>query len=401
VALGGLLVSLAVAGGYIYLSKQKPEVAQASPLPAVATPTPAPTPSEAPPTPVPATAAPPPTFAEATGKSAVAMRAAQTAFKRFDYDKAIKSAQQALAEDPANKGARDLVQRALEGQKADARARRAETALGKGDFAAADAEAAAAHELAAWDTRFTDLINRVREAQAAVQREAVAREQREGAAREQQQKQAAASKVNELLAKADDAMGKSQFDAAVQLYDEVLKADPSSQAARIGRTGAIAARAAANAPGSSRAAAKAFVAGKTQAQSIETAAGSAPPGFEESAGVSVKRGSAAAELPGKIQFEIRPEAVKAGDSYTVSVWLLNEGAAPISVKQMVLTTVRNGGRAGGQPVQPQTKDVAPRQRALLFSTPQDVWKEDTASWLMEATVLTARGETYKNSVTWK
>jgi tetratricopeptide (TPR) repeat protein len=404
VALGGLVVALVVAGGYIYVSSHKAEVAQVSPSPAVATPAAAtPLPTEAPATPAPATAAPPPTFAEATGKGAVAMKAAQTAFKKGDYDKAIKSAQQALAEDVANKGAKDLVQRALEGQKAVERARRAEAALGKGDFATAGSEAAAAHELAQWDGRFTDLMNRVREMQDAGQREAQAREQREAAARELQQKQAAATRINELLAKADDAMGKSQYDAAIQLYEEAFKLDPGNNRAASGKTNAIGARAVAQAAsaGGLRSGGKAFVQGKTQAQSIETAAGDTPSGFDPTAGVTVHRGSAPAELPGKIQFEAKPEAVKAGDSYSIGIYLINEGAGPISVKSMAISIVRNGGKAGGS-VAPQTKVVAPRQKALLLSTAAEMWKEDTASWQMEVTVTTApRGEIYKNTLSWK
>jgi tetratricopeptide (TPR) repeat protein len=404
VALGGLLVALLAAGGYIYLSKQKPEVAQVAPTPAPPTPTPAAVtaPTEAPPTPAPATAAPPPTFAEATGKGAAAMRAAQAAFKKGDYDKALKSAQGVLAEDETNKGAKDLVQRSLEGQKADERARRAQAALAKGDFPTAESEAAAAHELAPWDGRFTDLINRVRETQGSAQREAQAREQREAAAREQQQKQAATSKINEFLTKADDAMAKSQFEAAIQLYDEAVKLDPNNSRAASGKTSAIGARALAQAAsaGGLRGAGKAFVSGKTQAQSAETKAGNAPPGFEESAGVDVKRGSAAAELPGKIQFEPRPEVVKAGDQYSVSIYLVNEGAGPIAVRAMAVSIVKNGTRAGG-PVPPQTKDVAPRQKALLLATSTDMWKEDTASWQMEVTVTTVRGERYTNTLSWK
>jgi hypothetical protein len=209
-------------------------------------------------------------------------------------------------------------------------------------------------------------------------------------------------KVNDLLAKADEAMGKAQLEAAIQLYDEALKLDPGNSRAAGGKTSAIGARAVAQAAGAGglRGGAKAFVSGKTQAQSVETAAGNAPPGFEESAGVSVKRGSAAAELPGKILFEVKPEAVKPGDSYSVGIYLVNEGAGPISVKTMAVAIVKNGGRAGG-PVPPQTKDVAPRQKALLLSTPTDMWKEDTASWQMEVTVSTARGETYKNTLSWK
>jgi tetratricopeptide (TPR) repeat protein len=398
------VVALAGAGGYIYLSRQGTAATEVVSTPAPETKTPPPVaatpgPTEAPPTPPPATAAPAPTFAEATGKSAAAMKAAQAAFRKGDYDKALSSAQQALREDPANAGAQTLVRSASDGRAALERARQAQIALAKGDFAGATAAAAAARDLAAWDTRFSDLVNRVRDAEATAQREAQAREQQAAAVREQQQRQAAATRINEILTRADDAMGKNQFDAAIQLYDDVLKADPSNQAARIGRTGAIAARAAANAPGS-RSAAKAFVAGRTQAQSIETAAGDTPPGFEPTAGVTAKRGSAAAELPGKILFEFKPEAVKAGDQYSVSIYLLNEGGNSISLRSLVVNTVKNGGRSGGA-LQPQTKEVAPRQKALLLATPPDIWKEDTSSWQMEATVTTARGETYKNTLVWK
>jgi hypothetical protein len=66
---------------------------------------------------------------------------------------------------------------------------------------------------------------------------------------------------------------------------------------------------------------------------------------------------------------------------------------------MVVTTTINGQKRSG-PVPPQARDVAPRQKALLLATP-DVWKEDTTAWAMEVMVRTARGETYKNRLSWK
>jgi tetratricopeptide (TPR) repeat protein len=403
IALGGLLVALVGAGGYIYLSKQKQaEVAQATPPPVAATPVATPTPEAvATPTPAPATAAPPPVFEEAAGKGAVAMRAAQAAFNKGDYAKAIAQAQQALKEDTGQKNAKKLAEDALNGQRAEERARRAEAAIAKADFATALDEAGAAHQLAPWDGRFSALVNRVQEAQGQAARDAQAREQREAVARDEQQKQAAASSVTTLLARADEALSKSQFDAAIQLYDEALKSDANNARALQGKTGAIGARAVAQAAaaGGVRGGGKAFVGGKTQAQSAETNASNTPSGFENSAGIDVKRGSQAAELPGKIQFESKPEVVKAGDNFSVAIYMLNEGAQPIQIGSLSLTTVRNGLRSGGT-IQPQTKVVAPRQRALLYSTPQDTWKEDTNSWTMEASVSTPQG-TYKNSVSWK
>ena len=66
---------------------------------------------------------------------------------------------------------------------------------------------------------------------------------------------------------------------------------------------------------------------------------------------------------------------------------------------MIVTTKINGKNVSG-PVPPQTRDVAPQQRALLMST-TELWKEETASWSMEVAVRTARGERYTNQVVWK
>jgi hypothetical protein len=145
---------------------------------------------------------------------------------------------------------------------------------------------------------------------------------------------------------------------------------------------------------------KAFVAARTQAQSAETrSTGSVPDGFMDTPGVTAKKGSQAAELPGKILFDIDPEAVKSGDTYTVKVYLMNEGNAPIQIREM-LVNARINGKGVTAPVPAQTKDVAPQQKALLMSS-RDVWKDDITAWSMEVTVHTARGETYKNQVSWK
>jgi hypothetical protein len=141
------------------------------------------------------------------------------------------------------------------------------------------------------------------------------------------------------------------------------------------------------------------VANRTQASSSETKTGSVPEGFEDSAGVVVKKGTQAAELPGKINFDFSPETVKPGERFTANIVLLNEGMAPIQIQSVVVTITVNGKRSGGT-VPPLAKDVAPRQKTVVLSL-SDMWKEDTTSWTMEVTVRTLRGETYKNSVKWQ
>jgi hypothetical protein len=99
------------------------------------------------------------------------------------------------------------------------------------------------------------------------------------------------------------------------------------------------------------------------------------------------------------QLRHRSDTPKPGERYTVKVFLVNEGNAPIKLKDLFVTTTINGKKVGA-PVPPQTRDVAPQQRAVVMST-AEAWKEDTTSWQMEVTIHTARGERYTNQVTWK
>jgi tRNA A-37 threonylcarbamoyl transferase component Bud32 len=394
VVLGGMFVALVGAGGYIYITKMQPPPTTLASL-APTTEAPAPT-TLATPTPAPPTTVPPPTFGETKGKGASAMKAAQAAFGRNDYDRALASVQEALRDDPGNPEAKRLAEQALNGQRANSRLRAAETALRQGDFASATAEAEAAAKLAPWDGQPTSMVVRIREAQAQQEREKAA------SAQAQTQRQLAAQ-VNTYINQGTTALTNRQYDVAVKLYDDALKLDPGNATATQARFTALQAKALAEAAGTgatARPAGRTFVGGRTQASSAETRAGAVPDGFEESAGVTVKKGSQAAELPGKLSFEISPDPVKSGEKYAVNVQLQNEGDAPIQIKGLQLITTINGRKGQGQ-LPPLTASVAPRQKALLYRVENEIWKEDTSSWSMEAIVTTARGETYRNSVSWK
>jgi eukaryotic-like serine/threonine-protein kinase len=396
--LGLLLVAGLGFGGYFYWQRQQPPPVPPETVALAPPPTTAPPPITLEATPPP-TAAPPPTFAEARGKSAAAIKAAQAAFRSGSYDKAIASAQQALQEDPGNEDAEKVVENALNGQRAHRRLLAADAALQQRDFATAESETNAARGLAPWDSQVTNMLSRIRDAQLQAQREAEQKTAALAAAAAQQ----TATQIAGLLDRADGALANRQYDGAIKLYDDALRLDPSNATARAGRTGAIAARTTAEAAasgGGATKAGKAFVAGRTQATSTESKGGSVPEGFEESAGVAVKKGTQAAELPGKINFDVSPDPVKPGERFTANIAVLNEGLAPIQIQSVVVTTTVNGKRSGGVPVPPLAKDVAPRQKTVVLSL-SDIWKENTSSWTMEVTVRTIRGETYKNSVKWE
>ncbi|PYQ19416.1 MAG: hypothetical protein DMF79_12595 [Acidobacteria bacterium] len=238
VVLGGMFVALLAAGGYIYVNNRSP-VTPSTTVAMQPTPTAPPPTAAATPTPPPPTAAPPPTFQETKGKGAAAMKAAKAAFDRFDYDRALASAQAALGEDPGNSDAKRMAQNALDGQKAEARLRAAGAALRQGDFTTAASEAAAARALAPWDTQATDMVGRIREAQAQADRDRVAKAQ----ADQQQTQQQLAAQVNAYINQATNALGNKQYDVAIKLYDEALKLDSGNTTATQGKMGAITARA--------------------------------------------------------------------------------------------------------------------------------------------------------------
>jgi len=207
--------------------------------------------------------------------------------------------------------------------------------------------------------------------------------------------------VNDLIGKADQALLDQKYDVAIAFYEQALAQDPQNQRAIGGKSTAIQtrARALAETPSHGSQGARSFVVGKTQAQSPDASSSGGIPGFEESAGVAVKKGTQTADLPGKIAIDVDPSPPKVGEKYTVRISLMNEGNAPIQIKDMMIATTTNGKRQSG-PVPPLVKEVAPQQKAIVRELP-DQWKEETTSWSMEVTIHTARGETYKNVVTWR
>ena len=391
VAVGLALVAVIVAGGLVWKLQQAPATPPVTQALAPATTLAAPPPTlAATPTPPP-TPAPPPTFAEAEGKAATAIRAAQAAFRSGGYDRAVASAQQALREDPGNASAQKVLDNALAGQKAALELRAAEAALAQADFAGADAHVGAARGLAPWDAAVPALAARIADARGRTEREAQSRAQ-----------QARASQVNALLNEAAGAMEKRQFEAAIAAYNRVLEAEPGNAVAQTGKSNAITARTVAEASagaGRPGALARSFVAGKTEAKGGEGTGGLV--GFEESAGVVVKKGTQAAELPGRIVFEANPASPKAGERYRIVASLANDGAQPIQLSALTVATTVDGRRQAGA-LPPSATTVAPGSRAVVWQSPSElVWKDGVSSWTMEIQLQTTKGESYRNTLSWK
>jgi serine/threonine-protein kinase len=383
VATGLALVAVGVAGWLFW--KSQPPPAPTAPSAAVPMPTPA-----VEPTAPPATPAPQPTLAAAAGKAAAQIRAAQAAFTSGSYDRAVAAAQDALREDPGSAAASEVLDRALAGQKALVSLRAAEAALARGDFAGAAAQVETARQQAPWERGVAGLTARIEAARVSAQQAAADAEKRDRAGR-----------VTDLLNQANAAAAQRQFDAAIALFERVLEVDPSNAAAQAGKTLAIGNRSAAETGvRTGGPLVRAFVPGATQAKGAEATTGG-PSGFEDSAGVTVKKATQAAALPGRILFEASPAAPRPGERYRIAVFLKNEGQQPIQLVQALVTTTVDGRRAAG-PVPLSVATVAPGDRALVFQTPgTEAWKDGTSSWTMEIVLKTKTGDTYASTLAWR
>ena len=196
--------------------------------------------------------------------------------------------------------------------------------------------------------------------------------------------QQTAAAVANLMSQAHTATEAKNYDAAVSMYDEVLKLEPGNAAATSGRTAAI------NARNASR---KTFVAGRTVVSTEQKAKGGLS-GFD---GADVVQKSA--DFSGRLEFAMSPPNVKPGDSYRLTVALVNDGKKAIKISGMTYSFTVNGNKTGN-PIMPKVKEVAPAQRVVLEELPGQL-PTDATSWVAEVLVTANKGDSLKNQLTWK
>ena len=138
--------------------------------------------------------------------------------------------------------------------------------------------------------------------------------------------------------------------------------------------------------------ARRFVGGKTTIAS--RSAGGSLEGFD-TADVKTRRPP---DLAGRIEFEVTPASVKAGEPYAVRIYLVNVGRKSVRVKGLSVATTVNGDRVPSS-ISPVTREVRPLQRALLGEVTGE-WPEDVLSWSLDAAVTTDRDETGASRLSW-
>ncbi len=193
-----------------------------------------------------------------------------------------------------------------------------------------------------------------------------------------------AQQVATLVGQADQALGEKRYDAAVALYDQALQLEPGQAQATRGRATAQSAAAAAK---------RAFVAGRSVLVGAKT--DKKLSGFESEDVAMAK----APDYSGRIDFEASPKSPRAGEGYTVRVYLLNDGKKDFKIASMSATTNASGEKSGG-PMAATTKEIRPQQRAQIQEL-TGVWKDGATSWALEVSVQSSHGETVRNTLTWR
>jgi hypothetical protein len=191
--------------------------------------------------------------------------------------------------------------------------------------------------------------------------------------------------VADLLGQGDSALAGHKYDAAVALYDEALRLEPGNARAVEGKVKAASGAASLR---------KSFVPGRTTVTG--KSAGKAVSGFE-SEDVSVAR---APDYSGRLEFEANPPHVKPGDSYSVKVFLVNDGKKDFKIANLVVLTMVNGARSAGGTVGAPGNDIAPQQRLLLQELP-GVWQEGVNTWSLDVQITSNRGDVFKSQLTWR
>ena len=104
------------------------------------------------------------------------------------------------------------------------------------------------------------------------------------------------------------------------------------------------------------------------------------------------------DFAGRIEFEVTPALVKAGEAYAVRIYLVNEGRKTLRVKALSVATTVNG-KPSPAALNPVTRELAPQQRALLGEVAGE-WPADVSSWSLDAVVTTDRDETGSSRLNW-
>jgi serine/threonine-protein kinase len=134
-----------------------------------------------------------------------------------------------------------------------------------------------------------------------------------------------------------------------------------------------------------------FAAGQTAIEAAKKP-GKAPAGFDTEDVLADR------DFLCKLAFEPNPAQVRAGDSYSIKVFMLNDSPKTIKMKSIGLSATVNGGKSAKPALSPKE---APAKGKTLIGELAGTWEEGVNSWVLEATVSSPKDDICRNRLTLK
>jgi serine/threonine protein kinase/tetratricopeptide (TPR) repeat protein len=259
----------------------------------------------------------------------------------------------------------------------------ASMAMSRGSFDEAEAFIREGRQLDPGNAAWQQLTQQITEARQSTARQAELRERQRV--------------IDAYTAQAAEYLKSKNYEAAIAEYDKALQQDPNNVQLITLRNSAEMSLEQQRAASAVRA--LQIEEGRTEY--IPPPGGAEGPKGFEAGGVPVKVATKAADNPGEVYVQIRPETVQSGDPYDLFVRVHNQGNKPIIVKSIELISTFGGKITGkGQSLNPLVKTINPRDTSVIFQT-RGTWNEDQREGSIEAVVTLAGDAKLRKTIRWK
>jgi hypothetical protein len=195
----------------------------------------------------------------------------------------------------------------------------------------------------------------------------------------------ASAQAAALVGQGDAALAEQRYDAAVAAYTQALQADPGNAQASAGRARAQAAAADAR---------RTFVSGRSVL--VGARSGKKGPAGFDAEDVAVAKSP---DYSGRLEFEAGLRSVKAGDGWSVRVFLVNDGKKDFKVQNLAASLSVNGAKSP-LPATAGVREVPTQKRAQVAEF-SGIWREGTSAWSLEVALTSTHGEVVRNTLTWR
>jgi predicted Ser/Thr protein kinase len=236
----------------------------------------------------------------------------------------------------------------------------ASMAIGDGELDRAETLIAEGRRLDAANERWPQLTDQLRRERDKVKQAQAAQEK--------------ADVIEAYVTRAAELMRNKDYKAAIAVYDEALKIDPTN----------------ANLIASRNLAQDTLVRDVSTLEIKQSVTKFFGPegggGFEDDKNINVKLGTQKPDGPAEVTIEIFPITVQPGQPYYLRVRVFNKGNKPIGIKGLQLISTFGAKTSGkGQELAPMVQRVNPRDTSLIWEV-QGNWTEDQNQGKVEAIV---------------